>query len=93
MGFLGALFIVWGSMSIWLFLLMGSDKKRAVKQAWRTRERTIWLLAVLGGALGGWAGMNVFRHKTKHRAFAFGLPFLSLLHIAGAGYLIGKFYL
>jgi uncharacterized membrane protein YsdA (DUF1294 family) len=35
----------------------------------RTRERTLWLLVLAGGVVGGWVGMLVLRHKTRHRSF------------------------
>ena len=35
----------------------------------RTRERTLWLLNLLGGVVGAWLGMLLLRHKTRHRTF------------------------
>ena len=64
------------------FALMGWDKRRARRGEWRVRERTFFLLALLGGALGGGAGMRVFRHKTRHWYFRYGLP--TILALQGA---------
>ena len=64
------------------FALMGWDKRRARRGEWRVRERTFFLLALLGGALGGVAGMRVFRHKTRHWYFRYGLP--TILALKGA---------
>ncbi|MBS6217350.1 MAG: DUF1294 domain-containing protein [Clostridiales bacterium] len=64
------------------FALMGWDKRRARRGEWRVRERTFFLLALLGGALGGVAGMRVFRHKTRHWYFRYGLP--TILALQGA---------
>ncbi|MBS5134683.1 MAG: DUF1294 domain-containing protein [Oscillospiraceae bacterium] len=61
------------------FALMGWDKRRARRSEWRVRERTFFLLALLGGALGGIVGMQVFRHKTKHWYFRYGLPAILIL--------------
>ena len=61
------------------FALMGWDKRRARRGEWRVRERTFFLLALLGGALGGIVGMQVFRHKTKHWYFRYGLPAILIL--------------
>jgi len=61
------------------FALMGWDKRRARRGEWRVRERTFFLLAFLGGALGGIVGMQVFRHKTKHWYFRYGLPAILIL--------------
>jgi len=80
-------------MSLICFYLMGKDKRKAVKNQWRVSEKTIWLTAILGGALGGWAGMHVFHHKTKHRLFAIGLPVLAVLQAGLIGYGSVQFYL
>ncbi len=61
------------------FALMGWDKRQARRGEWRVRERTFFLLALLGGALGGIVGMQVFRHKTKHWYFRYGLPAILIL--------------
>lgn len=52
-------------VNAWLFILMGVDKKRSRLEQWRVPEKHLWLLAWIGGALGGMLGMKVFRHKTK----------------------------
>lgn len=56
---------------------MGEDKKRAKKHQYRISERTLWLVALFGGAIGTTAGMQIYRHKTKHLAFQIGFPFLA----------------
>ena len=56
-------------MSIITFLAYGIDKKKAIDGAWRTKEKTLLGLSLLGGAIGGFAAMKVFRHKTKHWYF------------------------
>lgn len=58
------------------FMLMGIDKRKAIKHQYRIPERTFWLLTLIGGAMGALIGMNVFRHKTKHRSFVIGMPLL-----------------
>ena len=58
------------------FALMGADKRRAKRHAWRIPEKTLFLVAILGGSLGAWAGMYVFHHKTKHWYFAVGMPLI-----------------
>lgn len=74
------------------FLLMGIDKRRAKKDAWRISEKALFLPAILGGALGGILGMRTFRHKTRHWYFRFGFPLLLLAQVALAGWLIWKFH-
>jgi len=51
------------------FLIYGYDKLQAKRGARRVPERTLLLLALAGGALGGWAGMLIWRHKTLHASF------------------------
>jgi uncharacterized membrane protein YsdA (DUF1294 family) len=55
---------------------MGVDKARAKQKKWRVPEKTLFLIALLGGALGTWAGMYLYRHKTKHWSFVLGMPIL-----------------
>ena len=54
------------------------DKRRAKRKAWRVRERTFFLLALLGGGWGVWGGMYLFRHKTRHWYFVIGIPAVTL---------------
>jgi len=68
-------------MSLILLLVMGIDKRCAQRGLWRVPERRLFLLALLGGAWGGWLGMPLFRHKTKHLAFRLGFPALALLQL------------
>lgn len=62
-------------------LLMRIDKRKSQKSRWRIRERTLLSVATLGGSLGATIGMYLFRHKTRHKRFAIGLPALLVLHI------------
>ena len=68
-------------MSVVLFFMMGDDKKRAKSAARRIPEARLFLFALLGGAVGGTVGMQVFRHKTKHWYFAVGFPLIALVQI------------
>ena len=56
------------------FIIMGVDKKRAIRGAWRISEASLFLTALLGGSLGCILGMQHFRHKTKHWYFKYGMP-------------------
>jgi uncharacterized membrane protein YsdA (DUF1294 family) len=62
-------------------MVMKIDKERAIKHQYRISEKTLWLIAVFGGAVGTTAGMQVFRHKTKHQSFKFGFPLLAVAEI------------
>ncbi|MCM1192080.1 MAG: DUF1294 domain-containing protein [Butyrivibrio sp.] len=56
------------------YFIMGIDKKRAIRGAWRISEASLFTTALLGGALGCILGMQHFRHKTKHWYFKYGMP-------------------
>lgn len=73
------------------FLLMGLDKRRAKRGAWRISEKTLFLPPLLGGTVGAILGMRVFHHKTRHWYFRYGLPALLVLQLALAGWLNWKF--
>ena len=66
------------------FLIMGEDKRRAKMHRWRISERMLFLVSILGGSIGTWAGMYVFHHKTRHWYFVIGIPLILILQIAGA---------
>ena len=63
------------------FLTYGIDKRKAMRGAYRIPERVLIFLAVLGGSIGAWLGMYVFRHKTRKIKFYLGIPMILLLQI------------
>ena len=69
-------------MSALLLVMMKADKERAKRNKYRISERTLWMMAILGGAIGGVIGMQLFRHKTKHLSFRLGFPLLALLDVS-----------
>lgn len=80
-------------VNVWAFSMMGADKRRAKRGAWRISEKALFLPAVLGGSLGGILGMRVFHHKTRHWYFQFGLPALLAAQVILAGWLAWRFVL
>lgn len=62
-------------------VVMLTDKHKAKKHAYRVPEKTLFLVSLLGGSLGTWAGMYMFRHKTKHWYFVIGMPLIFMLHV------------
>lgn len=75
-------------INVLAFFLMGIDKRKAELGRWRIPERTLFLSAFLGGGVGAIAGMQLFRHKTKHRSFTVGMPLILLLWIIGLSFLL-----
>lgn len=75
-------------MAIWLsginivsFTVYGIDKYRAVRRKFRISERTLLLLAAVGGSVGAYVAMRIFRHKTLKKRFSAGVPLMLILHL------------
>jgi len=64
------------------FLVYGIDKWKAKRSKWRIPEATLLVLAIIGGSIGALLGMKVWRHKTQHKKFKYGLPLILLGQIA-----------
>lgn len=76
------------AINVITFVVYGIDKLKARQHWWRVPEATLLLLAVIGGSLGAWAGMYVFRHKTQHKKFKYGVPAIILLQLLVAYYVL-----
>ncbi len=76
------LLVLMAVMSVFLFVMMALDKGKARRGAWRISERTLFVFALLGGAVGGTAGMLLFHHKTKHWYFRLLFPLLAAAQLA-----------
>ena len=63
------------------FALMGIDKYKAKKRAFRIPEATLFIVALIGGSIGSILGMYAFRHKTRHWYFVYGMPAILVLQI------------
>lgn len=84
------LLICLAAVNVAAFAAMGIDKAKAKAGAWRVPEATLFLLAVLGGSVGGILGMQMFRHKTKHKTFTVGFPAILVCQLALAAYILLK---
>lgn len=73
--------------------VMWSDKKRARLHRWRIPEKVLFGVSLLGGSAGTWAGMYLFRHKTKHWYFVGGMPLILVCQAALAIYLVHLYVL
>ena len=63
------------------FLLMGIDKAKAKRHAYRIPEATLFCIAAFGGSIGSIIGMYTFRHKTKHKSFVIGMPVILAVQV------------
>ena len=85
-----ALWLYLAAANLLGFALMGMDKRRAKKEAWRISEKALFLTALFGGSVGAILGMWTFHHKTKHWYFVVGMPLILLLQLAAAFFLISR---
>ena len=76
-------------LTVWLIVInlvgfaqMYVDKRRAKMNKWRIPETQLFLVAIIGGSVGSILGMQVFRHKTKHKSFVIGMPAILVLQVA-----------
>jgi len=74
-------------LSVAAFWAMARDKALARQGRWRIQETTLLSLAVLGGGAGALLAMLLLRHKLRKRAFALGLPVITLVQAAIAVFL------
>jgi uncharacterized membrane protein YsdA (DUF1294 family) len=72
------------------FVTYGIDKYKARHKKWRIPEAMLLLLAALGGSIGALLAMRLFRHKTLHRKFRYGIPAILLVQIAAAVFFLCK---
>ena len=70
------------------FVIMYLDKRKARRGAWRISESSLLTVAVLGGSIGVFLGMYLFRHKTRKLKFVMGIPLI----LAFQAFLILQFY-
>ena len=90
-----------GRKNVVTFFMYGIDKWKAKKSKWRIREAALLGLAVLGGSIGAWLGMQVWHHKTQHKGgnrdidnivggyqFKYGVPAIIIVQLALIVYFI-----
>ena len=68
-------------VNIAAFMLYYIDKQKAKKHLWRIPESTLLLSAAIGGSIGAFFAMKIFRHKTKHPKFYITIPLFMLIHL------------
>ena len=78
------------AINIYGFIICGADKLKAKRKKRRVPEKTLFIISAIGGSLGMFLGMLVFRHKTRHLKFVIGISLIILLQ-AIAFLLLKKF--
>ena len=73
-------------VNIVAFIAFGVDKFKSKRNGWRIPESTLMIMAATGGSVGALLGMKVFRHKTLHNKFRFGVPVILVAQIVAAAY-------
>lgn len=76
------------TLNLLTFIIYGIDKLKAKKAKWRISEATLLLLAVIGGSIGAWLGLQVWRHKTQHKKFFIGIPMILTLQVIATIYIL-----
>lgn len=76
------------ALNLITFIIYGIDKFKAKKAKWRISEATLILLAVIGGSIGAWLGLQVWRHKTQHKKFFIGIPMILTLQVIATVYIL-----
>lgn len=69
------------TINLLTFITYGIDKYKARHKHWRVREASLLLLAVLGGSPAALLAMHLFRHKTQHNKFRYGVPAILIAQV------------
>lgn len=75
------------------FVTVVLDKNKAKQSHFRVPEKYFFILSIVGGALGVYLGMQLFRHKTQHRWFIYGIPLLIIVNLVMLYLVIRKLYI
>jgi len=66
-------------INVLAFTFVGIDKYRAKRRVWRIPEKAFFWFALIGGCPGLYTGILLFRHKTRHWYFMYGIPAIFIL--------------
>ena len=69
------------------FFLYGIDKWNAIHDCRRIPEKTLLTVAAVGGSIGAYAGMQIFRHKIRKPRFYIGVPLILVVQAAALIYI------
>ena len=68
-------------INIITYFTYAADKTKARQNKWRIPERTLILLALLGGSPAALLAMKHCHHKTRHLKFKLGIPIILIIQI------------
>lgn len=86
-----AVIIYLAVINLTAFIVYGYDKSQAGQAgASRVSEKTLWVLALLGGSVGSLVAMHLFRHKTKKLSFQAMLALIVAAQILALWFLFGR---
>lgn len=80
-------------LNVVAFCLYGIDKAKAARGRWRIPETTLFVIAIIGGAVGALMAMSLFHHKTQKKAFRYVIPVVAILHVLLVAYLVAEWFL
>ncbi len=69
------------TINVLTFIVYGVDKWKARRGRLRVPEATLLGLTALGGSVGAWLAMQLFRHKTQKKKFRYGVPAIFVLQL------------
>jgi len=78
------------ALNILGFFLVFLDKYKAKNKLWRIPERSFFLLSILGGSIGVYAGLLIFHHKTRNWYFMTLIPLIIISQTVFIYYLLNK---
>lgn len=78
-----AAFIYLVVINIAAYAAFSWDKYKARWGGWRIPEKTLLMLALIGGSAGAWIGMKRFRHKIRKARFKVGILVILTVQCAG----------
>ena len=76
------------AVNVLTFVVYSVDKWKARRGRWRVPEASLLGLAAVGGSVGAWLAMQLFRHKTQKKKFRYGVPVLFVLQVAAVYFLV-----
>ena len=79
-GVVGSILFLYIAASVAAFVAYGVDKSAAQSGRWRTPERTLHVLSLIGGWPGALIAQRVFRHKSRKQPFRAAFYFSAVLN-------------